>query len=173
MSYASASDVAAYTPNLLSQSDNFTDTTRPTRTQVERWLSSGCSVIEARLRAAGYSTPVGAGTVLYDQVSDLEAIFAAARAEMVRMSARVGATERTRSQMFKDMFDKELGKLLGDDLSKAGLSHTSDIYIGGISESDKDTDYEDTDRVQARFKRGAWRYPGTSRPSSVADDESE
>ena len=173
MSYASASDVAAYTPNLLNQSDNFTDTTTPTKAQVERWLSSGCSVIEARLKAAGYSTPVGAGTALYDQISDLEALFGAARAEMARMSTRVGPGERTRSQIFKDEFNKGLKELLGGDLSKAGLSHTSDIYIGGISQSDKDTDYEDSDRVQARFKRGAWRHPGTSRPSGTADEESE
>lgn len=172
MAYSSASDVAAYTPNLLdSGHDNFTSTTRPTKSQVERYLSAACGMIETRLNAAGYTTPVTAGTVAYDLVSDLESLYAAGRAEMVRMTARVAATERTRSQMFMDQFNNGLDTLLQMDLSRAGISHQSRLYAGGISVSDKSAVDADTDRVPTRFSKGQFRHAGTQRPSSSADDE--
>lgn len=174
MSYASASDVAAYTPGLLDGNDDFTATTMPSKTAVNRFLSAGCALIEGRLAANGYTTPVSVSSAFYDQIVDLEALYAAGRAEMVLMTARVAATERTRSQMFTDQFNKGLDALMKLDLSRAGIAHTGTLYAGGISRSDKDTVEADTDRVAPRFRRGEFRMTGTRRPSGpVDDDESE
>ena len=170
MSYASASDVAAYCPGLLTDGA-FTATTRPTRTQVERYLSSACAMIEGRLQSAGYSTPVPATAAVYDFIVDLEALYAAARAETARLSARIAADERTRSSVFMAEFNRGLKNLLGMDLSRAGLTHSSKLYCGGISKSDKDDVEDDSDRVVPRFVRGQFRYSGTERPSAVAEDE--
>ena len=174
MSYASASDVAAYTPNLTGEYDNFTNTTKPTKTHVDRFLSAACGLIEGRIAAAGYSVPVPTSSYVYDQVSDLAALYAAGRAEMVRMTARVAATERTRSQMFMSQFNTGMDMLLKMDLSRAGLSMlgVGATNAGGISQADKDSKENDIDRVAGRFTRGQFRATGTQRPSqTVSDDE--
>jgi hypothetical protein len=87
------------------------------------------------------------------------------------MTARVAATERTRSQMFMDQFNNGLDALVAMDLSRAGVSSQSRLYAGGISQSNKDAVAADTDRVPSRFNRGQFRHAGTQRPSSSADDE--
>ena len=115
--YSSASNVAEYTPGLLDTGSDFSTTTTPTKVAVERFLSAGCSLIHLRFEAAGYTTPITGTAAVYSQVVDLETLYAAGRAEMVRMTARVTAGERTRSQMFNDRFNKGLDQLLKMDLS--------------------------------------------------------
>ena len=43
-----------------------------------------------------------------------------------------------------------------------GLRSLNDMYAGGISESDKETQEEDTDRVSPNFKIGMHDNPGSS-----------
>jgi hypothetical protein len=172
MTYAAASNVAEYCPGLLDDG-RFTVTTRPSKAAVERFLSAGYAIINTRLGAAGYSTPLDSSADVYDQLVDLESLYGAARAESVRMTARVAVTERTRAQYFMDQFEKGLASLVETDLSGAGATKTSRMYAGGISVSDKKSVKADTDRVAPRFSRGQWRHAGTSRPSGDAtDDES-
>ena len=169
MTYGSASGVASYTPNLAGEEGTFTKTTIPTDTQVERWLASGYALINGRLAGRGYGVPVPATATVYSLVVDLEELYAAARAESARMSARIGPDERTRGQMFMQQFENGMKELLAMDLSRAGLTHTGKLYAGGISKSDKDARDAEADRVQPRFKRGMWREPGETRP--VGGDE--
>lgn len=173
MTYGSASGVASYTPNLVGEELTFTKTTIPTDTQVERWLSAGYALINGRLAGRGYGMPVPQAATVYSLVVDLEELYAAARAESARMSARIGPDERTRSQMFMQQFKDGMKELLSMDLSRAGLSHTGKLYAGGISKSDKDAVDADADRVQPRFKRGMWRVPGEVRPGGGDDDETD
>ena len=168
MSYSSASDVAAYCPGLTDSSGSFTATSRPPTSAVERFLSSGCALIETSLEAAGYSMPVPASATVYDYVVDLEAIYGAARAETSRRVGRISADERTRARMFMDDFKAGLKALVAMNLDQAGLSVSGAgaLYAGGISIDDKDTVESDSDRVEPRFKRGLLRHPGT-----VSDDD--
>lgn len=173
MTYGSASGVAGYTPNLAGEEGTFTKTTIPTDTQVEHWLASGYAFINGRLAGRGYSTPVPAAATVYNLVMDLEELYAAARAETARMSARIAPGERTRSQFFMSQFEKGMKELLAMDLSRAGLTHTGKLSAGGISKSDKSAMDADSDRVKPRFKRGMWRMPGTLRPGGGDDDEED
>lgn len=172
MAYASASDVAAYTPNLLEDGE-FTGTSKPSRADVARYLTAGDALIDTVLGGAGYSVPIGAGATVYNFVVDLSALYAAARAETVRVSARVSATERTRAQAFMQAFEDGLELLTGMDLSRSGVARASSgkLYAGGISKSDKRSVEGDSDRVAPRFERAQFRYPGTSRPSGVTTSE--
>jgi len=181
MAYSAASNVADYCPGLLDDGV-FTATTRPNKAAVERFLSSGCALIEGRLKSAGYDVPVpGTAAVydqivdlaVYDQIVDLETLYAAARAETVRMSARVAATERTRGQVFMDQFNQGIQELLKLDLSTMGVAYTGDLYAGGISRSDVTSQESDTDRVAPRFKRGQFAHPGTTRPSGSDRDRTD
>ena len=177
MAYAAASNVAEYTPGLLEGGDNFTSSTKPTKTAVNRFVDAGYAIINGRLEGAGYSTPVAATATIYEQLVDLNSLYAAGRAEMVRMTARTAATERTRSQMFMDQFNSGMDALLKMNLARAGATRASAgaLYVGGISSSDKDARNADTDRVKPRFNRGQWRASGTARPSGTdsVSDESE
>jgi len=172
MAYSAASNVADYCPGLLDDGV-FTATTRPNKAAVERFLSSGCALIEGRLKSAGYDVPVPGTAAVYDQIVDLETLYAAARAETVRMSARVAATERTRGQVFMDQFNQGIQELLKLDLSTMGVSYTGDLYAGGISRSDVTSQESDTDRVAPRFKRGQFAHPGTTRPSGTDSDRTD
>ena len=95
--------------------------------------------------------------------------------KMASMTARVAATERSRSQQFMDQFNNGLDALLKMNLARAGLTLSSEglPYIGGVSVSGKDAVNAGSDRVMPRFNRGQFRVAGTQRPSgSYSDDES-
>jgi len=169
MAYASASDVAAIVRNLLGPAQEFDDlSTSPTLSQVTGWLSSGCSVINTRIGAMGYSA-VPSDSVAYDMAKQINALFAAWMAERTRTNARVAANERTRADMLKKDFESLLDMLVELDLGVLGvdsLSTHSGPYAGGISIGDKQTVEGDSDRVQPRFSRGQFANPYTLSPTT-------
>ncbi len=164
--YASASDVANRCRNLLGGVSNFSSSTSPTITAVNGFLSSACSIIETFLLSCGYSVPVTEDTAVYGWLSELNTLYAAAQAEMTRVNVTLGPGERTRGQVFDEMFWKGLKRLAEGDLTFAGLSRTSTakIYVGGVSQDDKDTWEDTTDRVRPRFTRGMFAFDETVRP---------
>lgn len=166
MSYSSPSAVGAYCRSLLGEFTTWTESSCPTIQQVKGWLSTGCSIIEARLSGAGYSVPVGKSAGAYDWISDLNALFAAARAEMSRSNVTLGPGERTRGQVFEEMFWKGIDDLTEHDLTSLGVDRASrgQMYAGGISYGDKQSYESDSNRVVPRFGREQFRFPGVSDP---------
>lgn len=161
MAYCSASNILGYSKNLAGSANNFTEDTDPKLSQVVEWMSSGCAAIHSRLSSAGWSVPVASGTDLYDRLADLNALFAAGRAETSRINVTISPGERTRGQIFTSMFWDELNALVENDLTDmGGTTVTSDaqIYVGGIDVDDKDTYYDDDDRVNSRFKRNQFKF---------------
>lgn len=167
MAYASASDVAALTKNILGSETMFSDTSKPTIAETDNWLSSGCSKIETMLNSWGYSTPAASTSAIWGTLKDLNTLYAAGRVELARTNVTLTPGERTRGQVFLKMFDDDLKDLEKLDLTPLGLSRSSsdDVYVGGISISDKQTQETDSDRVDPRFTRGQMKFPGTSDPS--------
>jgi hypothetical protein len=133
-------------------------------------MSSGCSVIESFLGSLDYDMPAGAGAAVYKWLTDLNALYAAARVELSRTNISVGPGERTRGQIFDSMFWRDLKGLGEIDLTTAGLTRRTggQLYVGGTSQDEKDTWDTDTDRVPPRFRRGQFDFPGTERPSFIA-----
>ena len=172
MSYASASDVSLYCPEIIAVGSEFEDDTGPTRSQVIGWLDRGYSEINARLAAEGYSTPVPTAATAYNAFVDLEALWAAAHVQLARMSSRLGPDERSKAQMYMEWFDKRFEKLLSKDLTRAGLSRSGAgaLFVGGISEASKKGYEDDTDRVAPRFRRDQFRAAGVQAPMGVAVD---
>lgn len=172
MSYASASDVSLYCPEIVATGAEFEDDTGPTRPQVIGWLDRGYSEINTRLEAAGYSTPVTTAATAYNAFVDLEALWAAAHVQLARMSSRLGPDERSKAQMYIDWFNDRFEKLLSKDLTRAGLTRSSAgaLFVGGISEASKDAYEDDADRVAPRFKRDQFRAAGAEAPAGAALD---
>jgi len=158
MAYSTCAQVAALIPNLLNGASSFDslDTSiRPSSAQLVTFMSSGCALINAHLAGMGYSA-IGSTAAIYGYLGELEANYAAYRAELSRSSPRTAAGERSRAEAFKKDFDDGLKAIAGMDLSRGGVSYASKFYGGGISESDKDTVATDTDRVHPRFHRNVF-----------------
>ena len=170
MAYASASDVAALTPQLISPQKEYTIASSPTLANLNSWLSSGCSVIELQLSAKGYSVPVSEGTIAYDFLRELNALYAAYLAENARTNIVLGAGERSRATQFEKQFWSGIDRLLAMDLTMAGVDKTGDapMYIGGISYSAKDVYDDNTDRIGPRFKRNQFGFPGVVKPDKFS-----
>ena len=168
MPYASGSDVAGYCQNILSGASTFGSSTSPTSSAVDNWLSSGCGVLEARLNGQGYSTPITLALPIYAWMRDLNALFAAARAELSRTNMTLAPGERSRGQVFDKMFWDGLKELLAHDLGLMGVSRLAGgrLYAGGTSIEEKDTWEDDSDRVSPRFRRGQFGFPGTEQPDA-------
>jgi len=169
MPYASSSDVAALCINILNGASDFSASTAPTACMVLRWLSSGCGIIESTLAGLGYDVPVASTVGAHDFLREVNALFGAARAELSRTNATTGPGERTRGQVFNQMFWDELARLKGIDLAMYGLQRatTGKMYVGGVSQDEKDIIDEDEDRVEPRFRRGQFAFPGTLRPDTI------
>ena len=165
--YASASDVAALTPNLLGILDAYGPSSSPTLQEVEEFLSSGCAIIETHLTAWGYVVPITPDLSVYGWLGRLNVYFAAAMAEISRTVATVGPDERTRGQVFDEWFWRDLERLGEVDLTLMGAARTTHatIYSGAQTVTDKDSYESDTDRVKPRFARGMFDTPGTVRSS--------
>ena len=163
MSYSGCERVADLCLNLMNNASTLTEipsSVKPASAAYVRWLSSGCALIESTLARRGYSTPVAATAQIYPFIADLEAQYGAYRAEQSRGSVRSGTGDRTRGDGFKTAFDDGIKFLMETDLTQLGVAHTSHLYAGGISVSDKAIDQGDTDVVQPRFARGVFSGTG-------------
>jgi len=170
--YASASNVAGYCRSLLGSAQTFDATTSPASSHVDGWLAAGYSKINAYLSGSGYAIPIAPTAAIYDELVDLNALYAAARAELSRVGVVINIGERLRGKIFMDMFYEGINSLGQMDLTAMGATKSSTMspYAGGISISDKDTYESDIDRVKPRFYRGMHDFPGTL-ANSHSDDE--
>ncbi len=153
MAYAVSSCVAALCRNLVSGASDFSSSTSPNDSQVNGWLSSGCSLINAQLASKGYGV-IPTSSAAYELAAQANALYAGWLAERSRTHARTSAGERGRAGMLKDDFDAQMKVLLDVALSRMGVSQTSTAYMGGQSVADKDSVVSNSDRVLPRFTRG-------------------
>jgi len=177
MGYSDPSRVAFLCVNLTSGASNFATDTKPTRMAVEFWLDDASGKINAALNSKGFSTPVSQTTApgVFASLAGVETLYGAAMAEMARANVRLGPGERTRGQVFMEMYDDQLESLLKTDLTLAGVGALSAAtpYAGGISDSDKSTIEDNTDRVKPSFRRDLMRFPGTTVAGDINRQERE
>ncbi len=169
MAYADSGLVSAYCANILSGAANFTTSSSPTLTTVNRFLSSGCSIIESYMTAHKYDTPVASTAAAYNWLENLNALYAAAMVEQTRTNVTLSPGERTRGRVMLEQFWSELKEMVKLDLTSMGITRSSDgsLYVGGISIADKETYEDDTDRVVPKFTKGMFDFPGTIKPSGT------
>lgn len=165
MAYASASDVSALTRDLIGSASGFDTGTCPTLTQVNAWLSTGCAVINATIGGYGYGA-IPESSAAYGLAQQANALYAAWMAERSRSSARISTQERTRAEMFRSDYKMLMETLSDLNLGRMGVTQTSQVVAGGISQSDKDRVAADSDRVPDRFSRGMFRNQDTLTPGT-------
>jgi len=156
VTYSSASNVFSYFRSALSASSAFSSGTRPSSTDITRFLGAGYSKINTALKAKGYSTPVSSTATCYDEVVELETIYAAAMGYQSLDLQRVSPQARTKGELLMGFFNDQLKGFLHQDLSCAGLTLAHDqLYAGGISIDDKDAVEEsqkNIDSIRAEIK---------------------
>lgn len=165
----------------LTTAGSFDGTTRPTLTEVERFLSLGYQMINTVLAEYGYTVPATDANVVA-VLQHYNAIWAAAQAEYAQASAGFTDGGGTRGDHFMEEFVgrgpagsarvsihigiygyvksaafKDLGDTKATELS-SGLS------AGGISKADKLTIATDSDMVQYAFTRSLHGNPGGTVP---------
>ena len=175
MPYSETKDVAALCANLINASSDFSTTTLPSKANVEQWLNEGAAIINNRIAQAGFTVPTDPDASVTIELRAINTLYGCAMAELARTNIRLSPGERTRSGIFMDDFKKRLELFVKMDLSSMGFdSQDSNGYVGGISQSDKETVAGNGDRVPLRFSRGQFRVPGTLVPNEVpVDDEQE
>jgi hypothetical protein len=160
--YASAAQVVPLCQNLLGGASAFTTSSSPTLASVEMWLGQAYDTINVRLSGSGIQVPIAATTSLYGQLEMLNTLYAAGMAEMSRINVILSPGERTRGQVFLEMFWKQLGELgTAGDLSAVGGGGRSDmapLYAGGVNAADKASIDANSKFVKPRFKRDMFRF---------------
>ena len=166
MGYCSSSDISALTPHLVSGASDFTTSTSPTLAQVTAWISSGCSVVNAKLAVHGYGA-ISTTSIAYEFARQANALYGAWMAERSRISARVTNDPNTRDRQFKRDFTDMIDMLVELDLTRMGVSRTNrqpDNWAGGVDVQDKDDNSSDTSIVQPRFARGQFDNIESQKP---------
>lgn len=168
MSYSSASNVAAYCRDLLGNLSMFpqSGSQTPHIRDIQEWLSSGCALIETAVAGEGYSTPISSGTTAYGVAEHLNTIFAVAHAELSQAALNLAPGERTRGQVFYEMFWDELDRFTDSDLSRQGVdrSSTGQMFVGGINKARLRTVKTNTAMIRARFERDMFKFSETLEP---------
>ena len=173
MSYSSASDVEGYCAELIGSACSFSDITNPSKSEVERLIVKADAFIDAKLQSMGFAVPIDSGNTVFPFLVDLSALYAAARAQLGRGTARVTPQQRTKSETLMAQFNNGMKELLAMDLSRMGVTQSTVTWAGGITESGKTAVESDTDRVPPRFKRDQFRHSGTQRPSAAGGEAEE
>lgn len=166
-SYGTYAGVARYAPRIFKAPSG-----APTSADVNEWLEEGYAIINAKL-SAGYSVPVSSTADAYPLVRRLNEMYAAGIVEMTRTVMTTGPNDNQRQISFESRFDKGLDALMRLDLSAMGVGYTSTMYIGGISESDKESAEDDTDRIMTSFRRGQFANPGAGTTTAEVPGDSE
>lgn len=116
-SYGSTTGVGALVPAI-----GLSGSTTPTTTQVTTWLEQGYSIINRRLTASGYSTPVDSSAAVYAELTSLNELYAAAWALRVRAMDSLTGTPENRSDEWINEFWRRLEELAGSDLTQSGVT---------------------------------------------------
>lgn len=160
MAYANSETVSYLCQNIMGSEIEFSDTTNPTLTAVNYWLSSGCAFIETTLQSWKYIVPPASNTAVYGMLTELNAWYGAALVEMSRSNVTLALGERTRGQVFFGLFTDGLERLHKLDLTMAGATRSAAggrLFFGAANQASKDNMTSD---VVARVRRDMTRFPG-------------
>jgi hypothetical protein len=166
-SYGSTTEVKAFTRHLLDGQSAFNSTTRPTATELERFIDRVSGILNTVLAGEGLTVPVTNSTaklVCADFVTTEAAGYVeltqrgagASQDENSRAGSLLGIHKRVRGFVNDFAFGfKRLGVGISHELSEALEFTGLDVY------SDR-ADPDDSSLAQPHFRRGQFDNPDTS-----------
>lgn len=166
-SYGSVAEVLAFTRHLLDGQPTFNSTTRPTLTEVEKFIDRASGVLNVALAGCGLTTPLNSTTANSTaklMCADWVVMRAAEYTELTQRGTGFSAEEGSRTAAFRGLYAaanefaeqnclalKRVGAGVTDSMSQ-GLSFT------GLDAEDDRADPDDTSRAQPKFVRGQFDY---------------
>lgn len=175
--YSSLEEVTAFTRHLLDGQSSFNTTTRPTRTEVVRFLGRLNDYLNIALIGQGLAVPI---TAAYAKGACDDWVTARA-AEYVELTQRgVGYSEGEGSRVvtFRNLHKAANDFAKENHLAfvRAGVTQdyklSSGLEFTALDAADQRSDPHDTSLAQPKFKRGLFDEPGGSGYLS-SDDEDE
>lgn len=160
-SYSSTGEVTAYTAHLLDGQSAFNSTTRPTGTQLEKFIDRASGILNVALRGCGLTVPITNSTAKL-ACDDWVTNQSAAYVELTQRGAGFDGTENTRPGSFLNLNKsaQEFCEEMGPGFRRLGVTQSEKISDGlqftGLDARDERSDPDDTDIRQPFFERGKW-----------------
>ena len=159
-SFSSTTEVTAYTRHLLDGQSAFNSTTRPTLTELEKFIDRASSHINVALAKEGFApSTVYANSTAKLACDDWVTERASKYVEMTQRGTGYNEQEDSRLQsMMVDASEFVCNMSLG--FKRLGISQTYKMSDGliftGLDVQDDRSDPDDTSLEQPKFKRGQW-----------------
>jgi hypothetical protein len=157
-SFSSAAEVTAYTRHLLDGQSAFNSTTRPTVTELEKFIDRSSGLLNMALRSAGFTpSAVYANSTAKLACDDWVTTRAVKYVELTQRGTGYNADEGSRTAAFENDAG-EFVELLSDGLINSGIAQNAGNaanglqYTGMTVESDR-ADPSDSSRAQPLFTR--------------------
>lgn len=168
--YSSAAEVTAFTRHLLGGQSAFNSTTRPTGTELTKFLDRAGAALNVALEGKGISTPI-TNTTAKLLCDDWVTMQAAMYVEMTQRGMGFGSEEGTRISYFKGLYTRanEFAKENALGFSRMGVTVQNKVSEGlqftGLTAQDDRADPDDETLEQPLFRRHQFDDP------TAGDDE--
>lgn len=160
-SYSSTSEVKAYTMHLLDGQISFNSTTRPTGTQLEKFIDRASGLLNVALRGEGLTVPITNSTAKL-ACDDWVTNQSAAYVELTQRGAGFDGTENTRPGSFLNLNEsaQEFALMMAPGFRRLGVTQSEKMSDGlqftGLDAKDQRDDPDDSSLRQPFFERGAF-----------------
>ena len=160
-SYSSTGEVKAYTMHLLDGQSAFNSTTRPTSTQLEKFIDRASGLLNVALRGCGLTVPI-TNTTAKLACDDWVTNQSAAYVELTQRGAGFDGTENTRPGSFLNLNKsaQEFASAMCPGFRRLGVTQSDKISDGlqftALDARDERSDPDDSALRQPFFERGKW-----------------
>jgi len=160
-SYSSTTEVKAFTRHLLDGELAFNDLTRPTATELEKFIDRASGVLNAALAQAGLTTPI-TNTTAKLACDDFVTTKAAQYVELTQRGAGTNEGENERGSSFHGLYGAAIkfveDYMLGFQNLGVDATHPASqgVTFTGLTIQEDRTDQDDTTLEQPVFIRHKW-----------------
>jgi hypothetical protein len=161
-SFSSAAEVTAYTRHLLEGQSAFNSTTRPTVTELEKFIDRASGILNVAIASAGFSpSSVYANSTAKLACDDFVTMKAAKYVEMTQRGTGYSDADGSRLAAFEmKQSARQFIEEMALGFKRLGIGQNYRMgeglqFTGATAQTDR-ADPDDTSLEQPKFKRGQW-----------------
>jgi len=160
-SYGTVAEVLAYARQLRDGQSSFNSTSRPTLTEVEKFVDRASGILNVALNNEGLTTPISNSTAKL-ACDDWVISKATAYVELTQPASSYDGTEQTRAGSFLNLHKSAMEfadlNALGFKRLGVGVSYpvSDGLQFTGLDAADERADPDDSDLAQPMFTRKKW-----------------
>ena len=158
-SYGTVVEVMAFTAHLLDGAASFNSTTRPTETQIEKFIDRASSYVNVALNTHGFTTPITNSTAVL-MLDDWVVNQATVYTELTQRGAGFNEEEGSRTASFRRLGSSAMEFVENNSLGlkrlgvTTGYSMSDGLAFTALDDQDERDDPDDSDLEQPVFTRG-------------------